>query len=69
VGRLAEQLKTDSEALARGEAFKTASPIGDRDEPRSPTAQPNGCILLRIKHSKHATLVTEAAQQGVRRRA
>jgi len=62
MGHLAKQLKTDIEALDRGEAFVTASPIGDRGEPRSPAGQPNGRILLRISHREHATLVTEAAQ-------
>ena len=65
MGRLAKQLKTDIEALERGEAFATESPVGDRGEPRPPAGQPNGRILLRISHREHATLVTEAAQQGV----
>lgn len=65
MGRLAKQLKTDIEAMERGEAFVTESPIGDRGEPRPPAGQPNGRILLRISHREHATLVTEAAAQGV----
>jgi hypothetical protein len=65
MGRLAKKLKNDVEALERGEAFVTESPIGDRGQPRPPVGQPNGRILLRISHREHATLVTEAAAQGV----
>lgn len=65
MGRLAKQLKADIDALERGEAFVTESPVGDRGEPRPPAGQPNGRILLRISHREHATLVSEAAQQGV----
>lgn len=65
MGRLAKHLKSDIEAMESGEAFVTESPIGDRGEPRPPAGQPNGRILLRISHREHATLVIEAAQQGV----
>ena len=65
MGRRAKQLKTDIEALERGDVFVTESPVGDRGEPRPPAGQPNGRILLRISHREHAALVAEAAQQGV----
>ncbi len=65
MGRLAKQIISDIAAMDRGEAFVTESPIGDRGEPRPPAGQPNGRILLRISHREHATLVSEAAAQGV----
>ncbi len=65
MGRLSKQMKSEIEALERGEAFVTESPIGDRGELRPPVGQPNGRILLRISHREHASLVTEAAEQGV----
>lgn len=65
MGRLAKQIMSDIAALDRGEAFVTESPIGDRGEPRPPAGLPNGRILLRISRQEHATLVNEAAEQGV----
>lgn len=65
MGRLAKQMKSEIDALERGEAFVTESPIGDQGEPRQPAGQSNGRILLRISHREHAILVTEAAEQGV----
>lgn len=65
MGRLAKQIHAEIAALDRGDAAVTASPIGDRGEPRPPAGQPNGRILLRISHREHATLVREAADQGV----
>lgn len=65
MGRLAKQIMSDIAAMERGEAFVTESPIGDRGEPRPPAGQPNGRILLRLSRVEHATLVREAAEQGV----
>ena len=65
MGRLAKQIMSDLATMERGEAYVTESPIGDRGEPRAPAGQPNGRILLRLSRSEHATLVREAAEQGV----
>ena len=65
MGRLAKHLIADLAALERGDAAITESPIGDRGEPRPPAGQPNGRILLRLSRREHATLVREAAEQGV----
>jgi hypothetical protein len=65
MGRLAKQMKSEIDALERGDAFVTESPIGDRGEPRPPAGQPNGRILLRLSRHEHETLVREAAEQGV----
>ena len=65
MGRLAKQIMSDIDAMDRGEAFVTESPIGDRGESRPPAGQPNGRILLRLSRVEHATLVREAAEQGV----
>jgi hypothetical protein len=65
MGRLAKQIMSDIDAMERGETAVTESPIGDRGEPRPPAGQPNGRILLRLSRQEHATLVREAAEQGV----
>lgn len=65
MGRLSKQMKSEIDALKRGETFVTESPIGDRGEVRPPAGTPNGRILLRITPREHATLVREAAEQGV----
>lgn len=65
MGRLAKHINADIEAMGRGEAFVTESPIGDRGESRPPAGQPNGRILLRLSRAEHAILVQEAAEQGV----
>lgn len=65
MGRLAKQIMSDIAAMDRGEAFVTESPIGDRGEARPPAGQPNGRILLRLSRMEHASLVREAAEQGV----
>jgi len=65
MGRLAKQIMSDITAMERGETAVTESPIGDRGEPRPPAGQPNGRILLRLSRQEHATLVHEAAEQGV----
>ncbi len=65
MGRLAKQIMSDIDAMERGEAFVTESPIGDQGEPRPPAGQPNGRILLRLSRKEHAILVREAAEQGV----
>jgi len=65
MGRLAKQINADIAALERGDLAITESPIGDRGEPSPPAGQPNGRILLRLSRQEHATLVQEAAEQGV----
>ena len=65
MGRLAKNMKSDIDALESGDVVITESPLGDRGEPRPPVGQPNGRILLRLSRREHATLVQEAADQGV----
>ena len=65
MGRLADDMKDEIEALERGELTVTESPIGDRGEPRPPANIPNGRILLRISRGEHERLVKEASEQGV----
>jgi len=65
MGRLAKQLNADIDALERGDASVTESPMGDRGEPRPAAGKPNGRILLRISRREHAVLVREAADEGV----
>jgi predicted HicB family RNase H-like nuclease len=65
MGRLADDMKAEIEALERGELTVTESPIGDRGEPRPPANIPNGRILLRISRGEHERLVQEAFEQGV----
>lgn len=65
MGRLAKQIMTDLDAMERGDVAVTESPIGDQGESRPPAGQPNGRILLRLSRREHATLVREAAEQGV----
>ncbi len=65
MGRLAKHIMSDIAAMERGEIAVTESPIGDCGEPRPPAGQPNGRILLRLSRQEHATLVREAAAQGV----
>lgn len=65
MGRIAKQIMSDIAAMERGDTFVTESPIGDHGEPRPPAGRPNGRILLRLSRTEHATLVSEAAEQGV----
>jgi hypothetical protein len=64
MGKLAKQMNPEIDALERGDAFVTDSPLGDRGEARPP-ARANGRILLRLSRKEHERLVREAAAQGV----
>jgi hypothetical protein len=65
MGKFAKQMMTEIEAMERGDAFVTESPLGDRGELRPPASRANGRILLRLSRQEHARLVQEAASQGV----
>ncbi|MBA3708476.1 MAG: toxin-antitoxin system HicB family antitoxin [Planctomycetes bacterium] len=65
MGKITKHMKAEIEAMEKGDAFATESPVGDRGEPRPPASRANGRILLRLSRQEHARLVQEAAAEGV----